>query len=380
MIVKVDNLLTIDAPKTFLAVKLPAGTTSLGVKNTGGFSSSWAIQLGETNQEMSEIKVLGTAGPSGTTLTITAATSFDHPSDTPVYAIKYDQVVFKKSTSGTAGTASAIASGTINITPDQPTTFFDDTTSSATDAYKACFRNSITGDVSADSDWLSATGASFYSLAKMRERIKRKLFSYGFIKQDEEIDDWINEWVERMNNAAVKVNQSFLMGTMSVSFDGTNGYGTITAADYKASKQVWVSYNGVEKHRASSMDVSQIFPSESVNSTQPFLSWRDDLIFQILPINGGGTAEFIYYKRTPTMYNDSDELPNSMRSYTTSFVNYAVSEAYNKDLKTLQAQMYLARAESALNDFTSEITPRDQLGVQMIHLDFSVYGDDSEIL
>lgn len=378
MIIKVNNLLDVNAPYTFLSVSKASGVGTINVKNASQFSASWAVQIGKTGEEKSEIKVLGTATPSGTSLVLSANTGFDHPADTPVYAIKYDQVVFAKSASGTAGTATPITGGTINIAPDSSFTFFDDTTGLSTDAYRAYYLNSVTSATTSFSDWITPEGFSFYSLAKIRDRIKKKLFSAKFLQDDEQVNDWINEWLEEMNNAAVNVDKSYSLGTANVSF-GTDGLGTITSNDFKGLKRIWITYDGVNDYRATNYDISDVYPNETYSITHPYYSWRDDNVFEAFPHDTAGTAKLVYYKIKPVLVNDADELPVSMRSYSKSFVNYALSEAYYFDDKDQMGDRFFGKAKSDKELFIREITPRNFTDVQMMEIDTFVSPDGEEV-
>lgn len=373
MIIRVKNNLDVQANYSFMSVPKVSGVGTIDVKNINAFSANWAVQIGKTGEERSEIKVISSSPPSGTSLIFTANTTYEHPSDTPVYAIKFDQIVFKRSTSGTAGTATAI--GTQSITPDSLTTEYDDTSGAASYAYRTAFRNSVTGEVSSDSDWLTSSGFSFYSLAKIRERVKGKLFSSGFLKDDEQVNDWINEWLEEMTNAAVDVDKSYSLGTANIGF-GTSGLGTVTATDFKSLKRIWVTYDGVNRFKATKLDLSEQYPNQVYSQAHPYYVWQGDDVFKVHPSDSAGTAEVVYYKRPSFMSSDTDEIPFSMRSYTKSFVNYALSEAYSNDDKDQKGRDYLARATSDKNLFIREITPRNFTEVQMIQMDYEIYGED----
>ena len=372
MIIKVQNNLADQAFKTFLSNGENSGTSVLRVKNVNGFSANWAIQLGKTGEEKSEIKVISTIG---TVLNTSANLTYDHPSDTPVYGIKYDQIVFAKSTSGTAGTATAITNGTISITPDETFTQFDDTSGASGDAYRTYFRNSVTTDTSSESDWITVSGFDFYSKAKIRQRVKDKLRIQGLIKNDTIVDDWINEWLENLTNSAIKVNKSYSLGTANVAF-GTDGLGTVTSSDYKSFKRVWIDYDGVNKYKATNLDVSQVEPDQTFSNAHPYYSWKGNNVFEIHPPESGGTAEIVYSKRSSLLDDDTDTLPEFLRSYTSSFVNYCVSEAYYSDKQTDLGDRYLTKAEDGKKNFILEITPRDQTGVQTIEITNTIYGED----
>src|SRR5258706_5875821 len=177
MIIRAINNLTINAPKTYLASNISAGTNVLPVRNINSFNTSWAVQVGETGEAQTEILLLTNSVPSGTLGTSTANCAYDHPADTPIYAIKYDQLVFERSTAGTLGTASPMTNGTVTIQANGSQTIFDDTTGVSTYAYRTYFQNSILLTVSSESDWITPAGFSFYSLGKMRQRTKDKLVS-----------------------------------------------------------------------------------------------------------------------------------------------------------------------------------------------------------
>lgn len=375
MIIKVRNLLDQSSQYSYLAVDTDNGTGTIGVKNINAFSPSWAIQIGKTGEELSEISVLGTAIPSGTSLVLTGTTVFAHNSDTPIFAIKYDKIIFKRSISGTAGTATPMTNGTVTITPDSDYTQFDDTTSADGYAYKASFYNSVTAEETADSDWLTTSGYSFYSRAAMRERSKNKLFSAGYIKDDSVIDDWMNEWLEEMDRAAVKVNQTYNTGTAAVSF-GTSGMGTITDNNFLGLKRMWVSYDGIQSYKAGKKDLAEIFPNEVFSNTHPYYVWHGDVSFEILPPENGGTANLVIYKRTNPLDSDADELPAVMRAYTKSFVNYCLAEAYYLDGQDARGDRYLARASAEKDQFITDITPRDYTGVQTMQFEYVVNADE----
>lgn len=375
MIIRVTNNLDTQANFSFLSVSKASGVGTVNVKNINQFSANWAVQIGKTGEERSEIKVISASAPSGTSLVFTAPTTFEHPSDTPVYAIKFDQIIFKRSTSGTAGTASAISNGTVYITPDSDNTEFDDTTGATTYAYKSAFRNSVTGEVSSDSDWLTSSGFTFFSLAKIRQRIKDKLFSSKYLKDDNQINDWINEWLEEMNNAVTHVDQSYSLGTVNVGF-GTDGYGTVQSTDFKGLKRLWVTYDNVNKYKAIKQDLSTIYPTQIYTMVHPAYIWMTDDVFKIEPHTSPGTAEINYYKRAPVLVNDADEIPFAMRSYTKSFVNYALAEAYYNDSKDEKGDRYAMKAAADKDLFIKDITPRGFTEVTMMEVTDTVHDDD----
>lgn len=376
MIIKVKNLLDEVAQVTYLTQQETLGTTTLHVKNANGYAGdNWAVQLGKTGEEQSEIRVLSSS-PSGTTLVVGTATSFDHPTDTPVYAVKYNKIIWFRSITGTAGAEAALA--TTNITPDSIHTQYDDTTGATTYAYKVAWYNSVTLGTSTKSDWLTPSGYDFYSLANIRNRIKNKLFSTGFIGEDSVINDWINEYMELMTNAVIDVNQDYNLGSTNVTFAASGELGTIGTADFKQLRRAWYTENGVDYYPMTKMESTTPKPDETFNATNPFFFMYDNNVMARWPHDSAGTAAVLYYRLTPVLVNETDSLPVPMRGYTKGFVDYALAQAYRKDSKFDVANNMEASAIAHLNRFKVEMTPRTKTGPQYIDIVENVSEDTSE--
>jgi len=358
MIIPNRNLLSDGAPKTHLTAAIASGATVYPVKNTAGFTTSYAIQVGETGLEQSEV-LIGTVTNNGT---ITgAASKFEHPVDTPVYNLKFDQVVFERSTVGTSGTATPMTNGTVTYQADADNTIFDDTSGSSSYAYRTYFKNSagVAGSTSVESDWITSAGFSFYSLARLRERIREKLWNDTFVS-DDMVNNWINEWKTEMVNAAISVNQEYSMGTVYVGF-GTNGLGTITTDDFKQPRRIWITYDsGASFNNSTKAHPTSFLPEQQIPSTAPRHIWRGDSVFEVKPAENGGTALIEFYRFGTVIVNDTDELPLSLRAYTKSFVDYGLSQAFLKDEKFAEAKMKLSEANQARELFKLESSPRDK--------------------
>ena len=375
MIVRQANNLTIDAPKTYLANAEAAGTTVYRVKNTTGLTNGWAVQLGETGQDRSEV-ILGTNTNVGT---ITgAASDFEHPADLPVYFIKYNQVVFQRSTTGTAGTAAPITNGTIEISADSPYTIFDDTSGSVSYAYKTYFRNSTLAVNSTESDWI-VIAPTFYSLSVLRDRVKSKLWNSEFVT-DNTIDDWINEWKDEMTNALVSVNEDYAIGTVGVGF-GTNGLGTVTTTDFKQPRKMEITYDGGVTYTLSTKQhLNEFDPNQTYLSSHPYHNWQGDNVFKVQPADSGGTAVVYFYRLGTPMVNDTDELPFPMRGYTKSFVDYGLGQAYQKEgNKPSEAQAKFNEANLQKQMFVNQSTPRDKSSTEMVELVENVSSEEDLI-
>lgn len=371
MIIKVHNNLHEEAPKTYLSSAVAAAATVYPSRNTAGFTSQYAIQIGETGQEFSEVLV-GTVTNVGT---ITgAASNFAHPADTPIYNIKWNQVVFQKSTTGTSGSATSITDGTVTYQADSLFTQFDDSAAVSADAFRTRFRNSVLGSQTGQSDWQVPTGFTFYSLAKLRDRVKNKLWSSNYLT-DSAIDDWVNEWKDEMVTAAISTNEDYSMGTVDVGF-GTAGLGTVTTADFSQVRRFEVTYNGNDFYLSTKKSPNDFLPNQTFLSTHPYHNWLGDTVFQVRPGESGGTARISFYRFGTTMVNDTDELPLPLRPYTKSFVDYVLGQAYLKDEKSDYFEKMMVIANGAKNVFINQITNRDKSGPQMIDLVESITSDD----
>src|SRR3990167_2317607 len=344
-LIRTINDLDIKAPSTYISNDEVAGTTTIRAKNTTGLTTGWAFQIGKTGEDKTE-------------------------------------VVFEKSATGTAGTATPITNGTIEYQADaldrqtgQSYTIFDDTSGTSTDAYKTYFRNSALALNSLESNWIIPTGLTFYSLGKLRQRIREKLWQSDFAS-DDEIDNWINEWKDEMTNAAISVNEDYAIGTVNVAF-GSDGLGTITTADFKQPKRIEITYNGADYFLSTKRSLNEYYPSEVVNSAHPYHNWEGDTIIHVMPSDDAGTAKIWFYRGGTPMVNDTDELPLEMRSYTNSFVNHGLGMAYQKDGQTTAASTQFVLATAAKNQFTVQITPRDKTGPTYVKIVEVLSGEDN---
>src|SRR3990167_7922310 len=379
MILSVSNLL--DGLSTtqfsFTSANVSVAGTALGVKNINPFTANYAVQIGKTGESHSEIKIISGTPATGT-VNLSAALTYDHALDTPIFQIHYDKVIFKISTTGTAGTATAMTNGTVNITPNSEFTDFDDTTGITTYAYKTQFLNSVSSDLSSESDWFVPGGPTFYSMQKLRQRGKDALYNANYIKSDEVLNDWINEWGEQMTNAAIKVNKGYSIGTASYAF-GTSGYGTITEGGFKVADKIEITWDGLTYTPSSEMPMSQYSESDTFSSLYPKHSWEGDTRFRILPFGQAGTARFSFGQINTPLSDDADELPHRFRSYTTGCIEYLLYRAYDNDNKDQVADKHYGKFIASKNDFVNEITPRDQTGSKMINLVEDLSANDVDI-
>lgn len=374
MIIQQPNPQTSGLPKTYLSTSIGT-TTSIPVKNINAFQASWAIQIGETGEEQTEIQVLAGTAPAGTALAIIGTTSYSHSIDTPIYPVKFDKVIFEKSTSGTAGTAVAITDGTVSIQPDNLFTQFDDTSSATTYAYKTKYYNSVLTTSSDESSWILPAGNSQYSLYRIRQRVRDKLFNSAFVT-DDTLNDWINEWKDQMTNTAIKVNKDYAIGTTNIAFAVNQEFGTITATDFKAVRRMWF-VDGSGTYAMNQIDATDYRPTEVFSMYHPIWYYQGDNVFGVRPIENAGTAQILYTKLNVNLTADSDELPTPMRGYTKSFIDYCMAQAYMKDNNQQAANPFMQMAENERLKFEKEITPRHESGPELVKTLETIAEDES---
>jgi hypothetical protein len=375
MLVRVKNTLHLTAPFTSLTNTEVSGTNVLRWANPSGFGASWAVQVGEIGEEQSETVTLGTASPSGTAGTLSANTLYAHAANTPLYGIKYSQVVFKRSITGTSGSGTILAGGSVTYQPDSEYTIFDDTTGSASYTYKVFYQSSAGTTI--DSDWIYPVDANevFYSMGAIRSRIRDKMWDSTFIPNDRIINNWINEWRDEMTNAVISVNEDYALGTVGVAF-GTSGLGTVTTGDFKQPRRIWITYNGIDKFQSTKMTSNSMLPGQVFSNVHPYHAWYGDNTFQVFPAESGGTAEVVFYRFGTTMVNDTDELAQPFKSYSKSFVDYGLAQAAYKEGKLPEYQNKIAEAMSAKEKFVLESSPRDKTGPTMVQVVEPLGGED----
>lgn len=379
MIISVSNNLETSSQYSFTLSSIASGGTTVPVRNINPYTAQYAIQIGKTGEEQSEILVLAAGAPSGTSINTLGTLRYSHPLDTPVYSIKYDKIVFLRSTTGTAGTATAITGGTVTITPDSNETIFNDSTGATTYAYQTYFLNSVTLDQSSNSAWFVPGGPTQYSLAALRNSVLEDLFDSGFIKSSDQVTRWINQWGEQMQNTAIKVNKDYALSSALVSF-GTSGVGTITSTDFKQAKKFEVVYTGGVKYTPSTLvPYNQYDESDVYSSANPQHTWTGDKTFIVLPTGLAGTARITYGNIFTPLVEDSDELSVTLRGYTTACNEYCLYKAYDMDQKTDQADRHRKEFYGIKNDFIAEITPRDQSGPQFMQIDEPISGGSEGI-
>lgn len=165
MIIQAFNPSTQDLEQTFLSSPVGAGISVLPVKNNQNFAGSQRVLIGNMGTETAEIiTVSGVTGAAS--ITLSSATSFAHPTDTPIYILQFDTVKFYRATSST-GTYSLLTSVALDVDNDELKTYYDDTTGLTTYYYKISLFHSVSMLESTLSDPVQGSGYTNKQVGKI---------------------------------------------------------------------------------------------------------------------------------------------------------------------------------------------------------------------
>jgi len=141
--------LLIGADKSAIKSDVTLGASTLDVYSIGKFAVNKILWIGEFNDEGAEIiKTHSSTAPSGTTVTLLTTLVKNHPKDTPVYIIPYDQAEFSHSAT-TTGVKSVLSLQTVD--PEREGNRWDEPTQNSGYVFTR-FYNSISAVYSNYSD------------------------------------------------------------------------------------------------------------------------------------------------------------------------------------------------------------------------------------
>ena len=155
----IQNPSTDKLEKSDLANAYSAAVTAIQVRNNDRFQNNQKILLGEMGNERTEMVTIGASGvnANGTDLTV-SSTLFPHNSDDPVYAIKYDQVKFYRSTTGIDGSYNPLATVNVDVDNANMQTMYDDLAGLSSYYYKVSFYSTFDSTESDLSDPIAGSG------------------------------------------------------------------------------------------------------------------------------------------------------------------------------------------------------------------------------
>lgn len=354
MFIRIKNTLVENAPITFLSFSALAGAGGIRVKNSNDFQVNYYAQIGQTGEQQTEIvQVTGTAAGSLTTSTAL----YNHPEDTPIFPVKYNKVIVNRSTAGTTGTATAL--GTVSITPNQTHTQYEDTASTSGYAYTAQFYNSALDTSTPQSAWIVTSGYNPYSRQGIREAAKRRIKNIPGV-EDDDINCFIDEYMELMRNAAVQVNEDYGLGTVTVAMGAGTAEYTITDDSYRTPVRVW-GVSGAGTVIYNPIFTSDIDPRVNYEGDARFYLPGDNAIGFLPTPNTGGTAYIVCNTLDTRLDSDDDLLPRPMRTYITGFIDYILEQVYRQDNRPQLAEARGTSALRKIEQFKVEINPRQRV-------------------
>jgi hypothetical protein len=202
----IDNtILTADKKATYLSSDLSASAINMSVQSIIGLTSTAVagLQIGETGQEKSEIITVsnGTA-PTGTTVHFQTACVFDHPQDTKVYLLDYNQMALSRSTGISSQKGTLITTG---IQVDQLKTIYNDVTNTTGYGFVE-FYDSINARFSSASDPIPYAGYADNSVYMVKKRALNSAHEQldPEIVTNEYLDDCLAEARREYHNAQGK--------------------------------------------------------------------------------------------------------------------------------------------------------------------------------
>lgn len=198
------ELAIIDEQRTYLTAAAAAAATTLTVENITGAAVNGYVVLGQFGEEETElVQIHASTAPSGTTITLSAAISYDHPESTVVQFIPYNQVEFSRAT--TSGGAKSVLA-TSAITVDQEFTLYNDTTNTTGFVY-ARFKNSTTSTYSEYSDEQAYGDFAYNAIGRIIDRFYSRAneSDENFVKRSE-ILEWVREYIDNVNDLRLRWN------------------------------------------------------------------------------------------------------------------------------------------------------------------------------
>jgi hypothetical protein len=157
MLITAFNPETIDLESSLLSNPYTAGVTSIQVDNNDRFVINDRILIGEQGTEKAEVVTVSAVSADGQTMTV-GATVFSHSAGDPVYKLRFDQVKFYRSTTGSTGAYSVISTQNLDVDNPNLTTIYDDTTGVAAYYYKITMYHSVSTLESDYTDPIQGTG------------------------------------------------------------------------------------------------------------------------------------------------------------------------------------------------------------------------------
>lgn len=319
-------------PTTYLTDKHFAGETSFIVSNVAEFAANAYILIGTLGLESTELAKISSI--SSETITLTSALVFDHPQDTPVTNIGYNQIAFFYS-STVAGTLSALGTAQ-NITPDNFYNFYDDTNHTTGFGWFQ-FYNSTTTLYSDLSNAVPYAGFDQNSVKRMLDRFytqisnrERKLI------RDEDVIEWLNEAYAIARNRLNLTNREYTVPTPQT-LTISSGTAEYALPDYYAHTRVVTLADGTTIDFLSLDEVPLYNAAAAINGATPVKYYIRGSTIGFAPTPTASATYYHYYQKiSPVLatYIDYIDLPNNNFYFLLDWLKYRAVPLIGGDPKT----------------------------------------------
>lgn len=343
--IKIQNPLLTDQPKTFLSSAIVAGATTLPVLDSNAFVAGDFVVLGVVGEQQTEKTDISSVA--STSSMLVTATGFGHSEDTVVYKTLYDQIRIYRSTTGSTGTYSLLS--TVSIEWQDMYTTYTDPNEDEDYYYKVTFLNSSSGVETAQSDAITPAGISAFSLTQIQNEILSL-----FTDEDQrltnrsEITEWINQASDKMFNYLIQTDESFgLTVSSNVAVTGAQFYALPT--DMLILKRVETSASD------DSANWFKLFPvridnvqyglgSGNTVASTPYQNSQYYLKGSSIGFTPNLTSGYyrVWYYPTPTrLTNSTDTLDVALRPYKHLVVAWVMYRLKQKERKFNEAKIFL---------------------------------------
>lgn len=272
------NIETDGLEKTYLTKPHSAGVTALTVKNNNKFATTLRILIGDMGTEKAEI--LTTAAPTGNgTVNVTSPTIYDHPVDTPIYVLTYDQIKFYRSTTGVAGAYTILATVDMDVDNAEKKTVYADSTALSTYYYEITYYNSLT---TGESDYSDPIPGSDYGYGTVGKIINDFYEEYGLEATSNITYRTLINWLNKVNDdleTRVKKPYDFMLTREAFSRTAnarTLAFPTFTNGNPKMWKFQSMRYNYTDT--TTDPDTDETYPVRIVSLPEFEYKYQDNTV------------------------------------------------------------------------------------------------------
>jgi hypothetical protein len=312
--------------ETVLSVDVDATDTTSTVENNTSFDTNDYVVFGVLGEEKTEL-VLLTSTTGTTVLGHSTGPVFDHGARTGLYQIKYNQAKVYRATSET-GTYSLLT--TVDLTPDDDVTTYDDTAGTSASWYKVKYYNETTTALSAYSVAVQGTGYTDDSLRSMTDEVLEEFGDpTGKNLTRKQVASHLNAGVRKITTQVFMYFPDYLRtyDTQALT-SGTDNYDLPDR--FLGFFRVDLNLNGVaasDAYKSSYADDDLGYPDTTYYEANPIITIRGTEFITKPEPTGSGMAFMWFWQAPATMSTESSEhgLPYGARDV---LISYALHKAW----------------------------------------------------